>query len=269
MESNLTNDLLEQIGILMTKQMDDFKVEVVNKMDDFKVEVVNMISEPTITKPNPTYNNNPNTTSTPISNPKFGFTEPIARRSDINTTADNNNRRASYLNRTTTAIDNQSPNLASSYTQAITPLNPDTCSVRLGSLSCIAVFSWIQDMQHLQLTHPHEQLSWGRFMKKETAYVIKSHAEYHKLINRTIVIDSNYILLDNTELTEIILDMIQPQSTTQYITDLRSLVKPVQLPNGYIITNDWSWCYKQIILLVKTLKLCADSNRDHDRGLLM
>ncbi len=67
MESNLTNDLLEQIGILMTKQMDDFKVEVVNKMDDFKVEVVNMISEPTITKPNPTYNNNPNTTSTPIS----------------------------------------------------------------------------------------------------------------------------------------------------------------------------------------------------------
>jgi hypothetical protein len=91
--------------------------------------------------------------------------------------------------------------------------------VRLGSITCIAVFSWIQDMQHLQLTHPHELLSWGRFMKKETAYSIKSHADYNKLLNRTIVIDSNYILLDNSELTDIILDMIKPQSSTQYITD--------------------------------------------------
>ena len=178
-----------------------------------KVEVAGMISNPNPTSTPTPVTSNP--ISTPISSPNFGFTEPIARRSDIHTTADNNNRRVSYLNRTTTAIDKQSPNLASSYTQAVTPLNPDTCSVRLGSITCTAVFSWIQDMQHLQLTHPHEQLSWGRFMKKETAYVIKSHAEYHKLINRTIVIDSNYILLDNTGLTEIILDMIQPQSTTQ------------------------------------------------------
>jgi hypothetical protein len=109
-------------------------------------------------------------------------------------------------------------------------------------------------MQQLQLTHPHELLSWGRFMKKETAYLIKGHVEYNKLLNRTIVIDSNYILLDNSEVTDIILDMIKPQSSTQYITDLRSLVKPVQLPNGYIITNDWSWCYKQILLLAQRFK---------------
>ena len=109
-------------------------------------------------------------------------------------------------------------------------------------------------MQHLELTHPHEHLSWGRFIKKETAYVVKSHAEYNKLLNRTIIIDSNYIMLDNSELIGIILDMIKPQSSTQYITDLRSLVKPVQLPNGYIITSDWSWCYKQILLLAQRFK---------------
>jgi hypothetical protein len=52
--------------------------------------------------------------------------------------------------------------------------------------------------------------------------------------------------------------MIKPQSTTQYITDLRSLVKPVQLPNGNIITNDWSWCYKQILLLSQRFKDALD-----------
>jgi hypothetical protein len=52
-------------------------------------------------------------------------------------------------------------------------------------------------------------------MKKDTAYLIKSHAENNKLLNRTIVIDYNYILLDNSELTDIILDMIKPQSSTQ------------------------------------------------------
>ncbi len=216
---------------------------------NFKVEVVDMIS-----KPNPTYNNNLNPISTPIASPSFGFTAPVARRSNISPTFGNSNRRASYLNKTSTVLDKQSPNLASSYTQSITPLNPDTCSVRLGSLSCLAVYSWIQDMQHLELTHPHEHLSWGRFMKKETAYVVKSHAEYNKLLNRTIIIDSNYIMLDNSELIGIILDMIKPQSSTQYIIDLRSLVKPVQLPNGYIITNDWSWCYRQIILLAQRFK---------------
>jgi hypothetical protein len=113
-----------------------------------------------------------NPVSTPIASPGFGFNIPPARRSDINPTSGNNSRRASYINRASTVIDKQSPNLASSFTQAITPLNPDTCSVRLGNISCLAVFSWIQDMQHLQLTHPHELLSWGRFMKKETAYLI-------------------------------------------------------------------------------------------------
>jgi hypothetical protein len=231
-----------------------------NEMNEFKLEVAQMIAQSTLntSNPPPINNNNPTSTSTPISSPKFGFTEPPARRSDINTTSGNNNRRASFLNRRSTAIDKQSPNLASSYTQSVIPLNPDTCSVRLGSISCLAVFSWIQDMEHLQLTHPHELLSWGKFMKKDTAYLIKSHAKYNKLLNRTIIIDSNYILLDNSELVVIILNMIKPQSSTQYITDLRSLVKPVQLPNGYIITNDWSWCYKQILLLAQHFKDALD-----------
>jgi hypothetical protein len=245
MEPNITiNEIMQTIN---------------DKMNEFKAEVAELIAQ--ANKPGQL----PTEVATPISSPNFGFNIPVARRSNIspttgttNLSGTTNQRRASYLNRTTTALDKQSPNIASSYTQAVTPLNPDTCSVKLGSITCIAVFNWIQDMEHLQLTHPHELLNWGRFMKKETAYLIKSHAEYNKLLNRTIVIDSHYILLDNSELVDIILDMIKPQSLTQYITDLRTLVKPVQLPNGYIITNDWSWCYKQILLLAQRFKDALD-----------
>jgi hypothetical protein len=118
MEPNLINEIMEHIN---------------NQMNDFKLEVAQLIAQATLTKSNPSPINtsNPTSTPTPISSPSFGFTIPVARRSNISPISGNNNRRASYINRTSTAIDKQSPNLASSYTQSIIPLNPDTCSVRL------------------------------------------------------------------------------------------------------------------------------------------
>jgi hypothetical protein len=106
METNLINELMEHINKQMT---------------DFKLEVAHLIAQASLTNSNTSPINISNPKSTPIASPSFGFTIPVARRSNISPTSGNSNRRASYINRTSTALDKQSPNLASSYTQSIIP----------------------------------------------------------------------------------------------------------------------------------------------------
>ncbi len=71
------------------------------------------------------------------------------------------------------------PQIATGYTQSIVPLNPDTCQVRLNTLNFSSVYSFTEAMQHLELTHPHEKLQWGRFVTQGVVQMIKAHAEQH------------------------------------------------------------------------------------------
>ena len=61
--------------------------------------------------------------------------------------------------------------------------------------------------------------------------------------------------------------MVKPLSQAAFIADLKSVVRAITLPNGYVMTSNWSWIYKQILLIIHKIKDVLDvlnSNQPHD-----
>ncbi len=186
---------------------------------------------------------------TPPYSPAFGFEQPNQRRSDVESNINKPNMRRKSMH-----LQDPAPQLATGYTQSIIPLNPDTCQVRLNTLNFSSVYNFTESMQHLELNHPHEKIQWGRFLTQGVAQMVKAHAEQNGMVSNPVVVRSNYVFLGNDELLAIILDIVRPRSQAAFITDLKSVVKPITLPNGYVMTSNWSWIYKQILLIIYKFK---------------
>jgi hypothetical protein len=196
---------------------------------------------------------------TPAYSPVFGFETRNQRRSDIESNVGQQN----HFRRRSIHLQDPEPQMATGYTQSIVPLNPDTCQVRLNILNFASVFNFIEAMQHLELSHPHEKLQWGRFVTQGVAQMIKAHAEQHGMVSNSIVIRSNYVFLGNDDFLAIILDIVKPLSQAAFVADLKSVVKAITLPNGYVMTSNWTWIYKQILLLISKFKDVLDVLNSH------
>ncbi len=83
------------------------------------------------------------------------------------------------------------------------------------------------------------------------------------MVSTPIVVRSNYVFLGNDDFLAIILDIVKPLSQAAFVADLKSVLKAITLPNCYIMTSNWTWIYKQILLLISKFKDVLDVLNSH------
>jgi hypothetical protein len=121
-----------------------------------------------------------------------------------------------------------------SITRSIAPIDPSISQVKLTELTARAVFIWGENMQIEQQKSPYEVLSWARYILRRITFHIQAMNNSMGLC-QPIHLNGYVMILSNDQLWDVIVHLVRPQSTPEWIKVFNSLVKFTQLPQTYIL----------------------------------
>jgi hypothetical protein len=121
-----------------------------------------------------------------------------------------------------------------SITRSIAPIDPSSSQVKLTELTAKAVFIWGENMQMEQQKAPYEVLSWARYINRKITFHIQAMNNALGLCN-TIHLQGYIIILSNDQLWDVIVQLVRPQSTPEWVKTFNSMVRFTQVPQTYIL----------------------------------
>jgi hypothetical protein len=109
-------------------------------------------------------------------------------------------------------------------------------------------------MQQEQQNYFYEVLQWGRYIHPKITKLIQAHNDSSGLY-RPVKLVGLYITMDNEKLWELILRIVRPTTTEEWLLIFHSLVKFTPLPQGYILDiTKYDFFYIAIIEFLFLLK---------------
>jgi hypothetical protein len=132
-------------------------------------------------------------------------------------------------------------------TNFIFPVNPAQSQVKLTDLSAKSVFTWGELMEQEQQNYPYEVLQYGRYIHPRITKLIQAHNN-DRDIYRPIILQGLFISMDNDQLWQLILNIVRPASTEEWMQIFKSLVRFTNVPQGYILDiTKYDFYYTAII----------------------
>jgi hypothetical protein len=107
--------------------------------------------------------------------------------------------------------------------RSVADIDPIKSGVLLTTLDTFHVYKWYKDLIKLQKKHPYDQLHWSSFISTAATMRINAFNVAHNFIRRTIM-DGRELILENTEMMELILEIILPRTEQEWMEDFKKLV---------------------------------------------
>jgi hypothetical protein len=103
-------------------------------------------------------------------------------------------------------------------------------------------------MQNEQRKSGYDTLKWGFYITKEVIYQLEAFNDSKHITGKRLVLNGRYIILDNSQVYNLILTIVRPESEPEWLRDFDGLVTfPHTQPGFKIDVSKWQWMFAALL----------------------